>query len=159
LGFELRQDAKRWFKAFDKDIKQKTIIQFDLYYFCLIPGFIAKRRNMEIQSSDVDELFRDFPNVFRSRGELLVGLLIHTELSRLGIDLSERTSVYSKISELVITTPPYLSERGIKLMNQYAHGGFDLLCEKIDERPRSLETFIRKYNGVIQDLKQNLPNY
>lgn len=159
MGFELRQDAKKWFKAFDGDIKQKIIIQFDLYYFCLIPGFIAKRRNVEINSNDVDEIFRDFPSVFRSRGELLAGLLINTELSRLGIDLQERESVYSVIKELVITSPPYLSNEGIKRMNQYAHGGFDVLCERMDERPISLETFIRKYHRVIQNLKQDLPNY
>lgn len=159
MGFELRRDAKRWFKAFDRDIKRKTIIQFDLYYFCLMPGFIAKRRNIEIHSDDVDEMTRDFPNVFRSRGELLVGLLINTELSRMGIDLKERTSVYSKISELVITSPPYLSNEGIKRMNHYAHGGFDLLCEIIDEPPRSLETFVRKYHRLIQDLQQDSQNY
>jgi hypothetical protein len=152
LGFELRHDAKRWFKAFEKE---KTLILFDIYYFCLIPGFITKRRNLEIHSEDVDEMTRDFPSVFRSRGELLVGLLIDTELSRLGIDLKERKSVYSTISELVITSPPYLSNEGIKLMNQYAHGGFDVLCERMDERPRSIETFVRKYYLLIQDLKQD----
>lgn len=159
MGFELRQDAKRWFKAFDQDIKQKTIILFDLYYFCLIPGFITKRRNIDISSSEVDELFRDFPNAFRSRGELLVGLLINTELSRMGIDLEERTSVYSTISELVITSPPYLSSEGMKRMNEYAHGGFDVLCENIDERPKSIETFVRKYYRLIQSLQQDTPNY
>ncbi|WP_036478246.1 hypothetical protein [Myxosarcina sp. GI1] len=159
MGFELRQDAKRWFKAFDRDIKQKTIILFDLYYFCLIPGFITKRRNINIPSNEVDELFRDFPGVFRPRGELLVGLLINTELSRIGIDLKERTSVYSKISELVITSPPYLSNEGIKRMNEYAHGGFDVLCERMDERPQSLETFVRKYHRLIQVLQPDTLNY
>ncbi len=157
MGFELRQDAKRWFKAFDKDIKQKNIILFDLYYFCLIPGFVTRRRNIEIHSDDVEEMTRNFPGVFSSRGELLVGLLINTELSRMGIDLNERTSVYRTISELVITSPPYLSNEGIKRMNQYAHGGFDVLCERMDERPRSMETFVRKYYRFIQDLKQDSP--
>ena len=152
MGFELRQDAKQWFKAFDRDIKQKNIILFDLYYYCLIPGFITKRRNIDISPNEVDELFRDFPSVFRPRGELLVGLLINTELSRIGIDLKERTSVYSTISELVVTSPPYLSNEGVKRMNEYAHGGFDVLCENIDERPRSIETFVRKYHKLIQNL-------
>jgi hypothetical protein len=85
-------------------------------------------------------------------------LLIDTELSRLGIDLQERVSVYKRISELVVTTPPYLSDTGVKLMNQYAHGGFDILCENIDERPRSIETFVRKYYSLIQNLKQDSHN-
>ena len=124
-----------------------------------MPGFIKRRRNTEIKSDSVDEITRYFPDAFRSRGKLLVGLLIDTELSRLGIDLQERSSVYSRISELVITTPPYLSDAGVKLMNQYAHGGFDVLCERMDERPRSLETFVRKYYRLIQDLKEDSQNY
>ena len=152
MGFELRRDTKRWFKAFERE---KSIIDFDLYYFCLIPGFIIKRRNIEIHPDDVEEMTRNFPKVFDSRKELLVGLLINTELSRMGIDLKERKSVYSTISDLVITSPPYLSNEGIKRMNQYAHGGFDVLCERMDERPRSLETFVRKYHLLIQDLKQD----
>ena len=149
MGFELRQDARKWFKDIEKDYPDL----FDLYYLCLIPGFVTRRRNTEVNSDNVKEITRYFPGAFRSRGKLLVGLLIDTELSRLGIDLSERTSVYSRISELVVTTPPYLSDKGIKLMNQYAHGGFDVLCEHIEERPRSIETFIRKYYRTIQNLR------
>lgn len=154
MGFELRQDARKWFKDIEKDYPDL----FDLYYLCLIPGFITRRRNTEVNSDNVKEITRYFPGAFRSRGKLLVGLLIDTELSRLGIDLSERTSVYSRISELVVTTPPYLSDKGIKLMNQYAHGGFDVLCERMNERPRSIETFVRKYHRLIQALQQDFPN-
>lgn len=99
---------------------------------------------IEIHSDDVGEMTRDFPSVFRSRGELLVGLLINTELSRMAIDLKERQQVYSKISQLVITNSPYLSNERVKRMNEYAHGGFDVLCERMDERPRSLEVFRQK---------------
>ena len=51
------------------------------------------------------------------------------------------------------------SNEGIKRMNQYAHGGFDVLCEQMDERPRSIETFVRKYYRLIQDLKQDSSDY
>ena len=149
MGFELRQDARKWFKDIEKDYPDL----FDLYYLCLIPGFITKRRNTEVNSDNVKEITRDFPGAFRSRGKLLVGLLIDTELSRIGIDLSERTSVYNRISELVVTTPPYLSDKGVKLMNQYAHGGFDVLCEHMEERPKLIETFVRRYYRTIQNLR------
>lgn len=42
-------------------------------------------------------------------------------------------------------------------MNQYAHGGFDVLCEHMEERPRSIETFVRKYHSLIQNLSHDLP--
>ena len=152
MGFELRQDTRKWFKEIEKDYS--TL--FDIYYLCLIPGFITKSRNTEIHSDSVDEITRYFPDAFRSRGQLLIVLLIDTELSRLGINLSERKTVYSRISELVVTTPPYISDAGIKLMNQYAHGGFDILTENISERPRSIETFVRKYYSLIQTLSHDL---
>ncbi len=38
-------------------------------------------------------------------------------------------------------------------MNYYAHGGFDVLCERMDERPKSLETFVRKYHRSIKNLQ------
>lgn len=144
MDFQLRKDARRWFK----DIYDpKLYLLFDLYYFCLMAGFAARRRNTEISSDDVDGLVENFPGEFRSRGRLLVGLLIDTELSRLGINLDEREAVYRRVAELVDpNSPSYLSNDGVRLMNQYAHGGFEVLCEHFGEdRPSSIETFIRKY--------------
>jgi hypothetical protein len=38
-------------------------------------------------------------------------------------------------------------------MNQYAHGGFDVLCENFSDRPTSIETFLRKYARCLSDLQ------
>ncbi len=152
MDFQLRKDARRWFK----DISNHYPLLFDLYYLCLMAGFASGRRNTEINSDEVDGLVENFPGDFRSRGRLLVGLLIHTELSRLGIDLDERDDVYSRVAKLVDpNSPAYMSNDGVRLMNQYAHGGFDALCEYFgDDRPKSIETFIRKYFRCISDLQR-----
>ncbi|MGB3559742.1 MAG: hypothetical protein WBA24_14485, partial [Geitlerinemataceae cyanobacterium] len=55
-------------------------------------------------------------------------------------------------------SPSYLSSEGMTRMNAYAHGGFDVLCEHFSDRPRSIETFIRKYCKVISDLKVPEPS-
>ncbi|HAG80006.1 MAG TPA: hypothetical protein DCL61_02290 [Cyanobacteria bacterium UBA12227] len=153
MDFQLRKDARKWFK----DISSNYPILFDLYYLCLMAGFASGRKNLDIHSDDVDDLVENFPGEFRSRGRLLVGLLIHTEISRLGIDLDERDAVYRRVAELVEpNSPSYMSNEGVRLMNQYAHGGFDALCEYFGDRPRSIETFIRKYFRCVNDIKKNV---
>lgn len=156
MDFQLRKDARRWFK--DIYGPDRYSLLFDLYYLCLMAGFATGRRNTEISSDDVDDLVGYFPGDFQSHGRLLVGLLLHTELSRLGIDLDERDAVYRRVAELVEpNSPSYMSNEGVRLMNQYAHGGFDALCEYFgDDRPRSVETFIRKYFRCISDLKMSV---
>ncbi|MGE5655638.1 MAG: hypothetical protein ACM37W_03415 [Actinomycetota bacterium] len=150
MDFQLRKDARRWFK----DIEKHYPTFFDLYYLCLMAGFAERRRNTEISSEAVDSLVENFPGEFRPRGRLLVGLLIHTELSRLGIDLDERDDVYRRVAELVDpNSPSDLSNEGVKLMNQYAHGGFDVLCENFSDRPTSIETFLRQYARCLSNLK------
>ncbi len=151
MDFQLRKDARRWFK----DLEKHYPTLFDLYYLCLMAGFAERRRNIEISSDAVDSLVEYFPGDFRSRGRLLVGLLIHTELSRMGINLDERNDVYRRVVELVEpNSPSRLSNEGVKLMNQYAHGGFDILCENFSDRPTSIETFLRKYALCLSNLKQ-----
>lgn len=149
MDFQLRKDARKWFK----DIYANYSILFDLYYLCLMAGFAAGRRNTQITAEDVDSLVENFPGDFRDRGRRLVGLLIHADLAYLGIDLDERDAVYRRVAELVDpNSPSDLSNEGIKIMNQYAHGGFDVLCENFSDRPTSIETFIRKYARCLSNL-------
>jgi len=151
MDFQLRKDARKWFK----DISHHYPILFDLYYLCLMAGFAAGRPNTEINADNVDDLVGYFPGDFQSRGRLLVGVLIQVHLSRLGIDLDERDDVYRQVAKLVDpNSPSYLSNEGVRLMNQYAHGGFDVLCEHFSDRPRSIETFLRKYSRCISDLQR-----
>jgi hypothetical protein len=153
MYFQLREDAERWFK----DISHHYSTKFDRYYLCLMAGFASGRRNTTIPSDEVTDLVENFPGEFKSRGKLLVGLLIHTELRHLGIDLEDREAVYKQVRRLVERdSTSYMSSEGVRLMNQYAHGGFDALCEYFSDRPRSIETFIRKYFRCISDLKSRV---
>jgi len=150
MDFQLRKDARKWFK----DISTHYPILFDFYYLCLIVGFASGRRNTHMTSEEVDSLVENFPGDFRDRGRRLVGLLIHADLAYLGIDLDKRDDVYSRVAKLVDpNSPSDLSNEGIKIMNQYAHGGFDVLCENFSDRPTSIETFVRKYARCLSDLQ------
>ncbi len=150
MDFQLRKDARQWFK----DISAHYPTLFDFYYLCLMVGFASGRRNPRITPEEVDSLVENFPGDFRDRGRRLVGLLIHAELAFRGIDLDERDAVYGRVAALVDpNSPSDLSNEGIKIMNQYAHGGFDVLWENLRDRPTSIETFIRKYARCLSDLQ------
>ncbi|MGD2183296.1 hypothetical protein [Lusitaniella coriacea] len=149
MGFQLRKDARRWFR----DIEKHYPTLFDLYYFCLVAGFASGQRNIDISNDEIDDFIEYFPGEFRSRGKLLVGTLIDTELRHLAINVEDRDEVYREVKKIVDpNSPSYLSSEGMKRMNAYAHGGFDVLCEHFSDRPRSIETFIRKYCKCISDL-------
>ena len=151
MDFQLRKDARKWFK----DLSAHYPTLFDFYYLCLMVGFASGHRNPHITPEEVDSLVDNFPAVdFRARGRRLVGLLIHADLAYLGIDLDKRDDVYSRVAKLVDpNSPSDLSNEGIKIMNQYAHGGFDVLCENFSDRPTSIETFVRKYARCLSDLQ------
>jgi hypothetical protein len=151
MGFQIRKDARRWFKYLEKDYD----LLFDPYYWCLTAGFASGRRD-SVKSDEVDDFVEYFPGDYKSQGRLLVGLLIHAELRRLAIDLKERDAVYKVIKEIVDPESlSYMSLDGIKRMNAYAHGGFDVLSEELEERPRSMETFVRSYAKIVSKLYQD----
>jgi hypothetical protein len=63
--------------------------------------------------------------------------------------------VQKVVSELLTATGAntHLSAIGAARMNEYASGGFDLLCERMVDKPRKLETFLRSYAKVIVELE------
>lgn len=153
MYFQLRKDADKWFKG----IAHHYPTKFDLYYLCLMVGFAARRKT-KAESNEVTDLTDDFPKEFKSRGRLLIALLVNTELSFMGIDLDERDAVYQEISRLIATdSRAYLTDEGGRILNQYAHGGFGALVERFEDRPRSIETFIREYSKFIDELQRSTP--
>src|SRR5262245_36477522 len=138
----MRNDCKKWFA----DIESHYPTQFDLYYLCLIVGFAAPRR-VTVEPGHLTDMVENFPGEFRSRARLLIGLLLTTDLKDRAIELDERDSVYRSVAKLVRSdSPSSMSDEGVKLMNQYAHGGFDVLVEQFGgERPRSIEVCLRRY--------------
>jgi hypothetical protein len=148
MYFKLRKDTRAWFR----DIKMN--LDFDMYYLCLMAGFAAGRPDIAGGQEDTD-LVDYFPGSYRSRGRLLVGLLIREELKRFKIRLDDQQGVRKKIRELVkADSPSYLTDDGVKLMNAYASGGYEVLLEYFDDRPRTLETFIRNYHRYLTEISK-----
>lgn len=146
--FRLRLDARDWFR----DLRDKGVfkIDFDAFYFCFIAG-VTTRRKESVPQDDTAELVAYFPDRYNSRGKLLVSLLLKSELELLGVSMSERREVHSTIAQLVTPEAPnYLSDEGVRVFNMYAHGGYEQLIEWFEDRPRSLETFLRAFKRQIE---------
>lgn len=153
MEFRIRRDARDWFK----DIKNNLTAppgtplapDFDAFYFCFIAG-IAEMRKKDTPTGETAELVENFPGPYRSRGRLLVGLFLSKELEYLGVDLTEKQTVHAKISRLVQPEASnFLSDEGVREFNKYAHGGYEVLLDWFDDRPRALETFLRAFRQKV----------
>lgn len=145
--FRLRLDARQWFK----DLRDQRVfkIDFDAFYFCFIAGITTKRKQT-VPIDETAELVPYFPDRYTARGKLLVALFLKSELEVLGVSMDERREVHAAIAHLV--TPEaqnYLSDEGVREFNKYAHGGYEQLIEWFEDRPRSLETFLRAYKRRV----------
>lgn len=156
MSFRIRTDAKEWFK--DLREKEKAFrTDFDAYYFCFLAG-IAARRKTTVPSDETEEFIRYFPDRYSARGKLLVALFLTAELQFQGVAFNEKQYVHSAISGLVDPTAQhYMTEAGVKEFNRYANGGFDVLVEWFEDKPRSIETFLRMFK-IRLDEHLNMAN-
>jgi hypothetical protein len=152
MPFRLRRDARKWFK----DIESAFDLDFDMYYLCLMAG-LAKSRKEDVVLAETTELVDEFPIAYRPRGRLIVSLFMSRELKELGIKLTERVALHSEIQKLIDPlSTSHLSEVGMKELNRYSYGGFDVLSQDwFDDRPRNIEVFLplyqRKLNAALSE--------
>jgi len=149
--FRLRKDARKWFKelehGFDSDAPQ-----FEMFYFCLIAG-LAARKKIDVPAADTAELVDYFPGEFRAKGRVIVAWFLARELAALGIQMTEKRALHTSISQLVDPlSPSHLSEAGVKEMNRYSFGGFEVLTEWLEDSPRAIETFLPLFKAKIDSV-------
>lgn len=124
-------------------------LDFDVYHLCFMAG-LATGQKADASHADTTELVDTFPGVFRARGRLLVAAFLAREVRAHGISTTDRAALHQTISELVDPlSPSHLSEPGMKEFNRYSYGGFDLLTEWFDDRPRAIETFLPAYHSNL----------
>ncbi len=151
--FRIREDALAWFK--DLYDRKEFRINFDAFYFCFVAG-IASRRKLSFPQDETPELINYFPDGYNGiRAQTLISLFLKTELNELGVAMGEKgekRDVHAAIARLVdYSSLSKLSDEGVSQFNQYAHGGFEALTEWFDDRPRSLETFLRAFKVKLDD--------
>lgn len=153
MDFAIRKDARDWFR----DIRGDLDLDFDAFYFCFMAGITAApARKKDMPAADTAALVENFPGPYKNRGRLLVALFLSRELDYLGVAMSEKKSVHSAISHLVQPEAAnFLSDDGVKEFNKYAHGGYEVLLEWFDDRPRSLEAFLRTFKRKVDAAGQS----
>jgi len=149
VPFYLRNEGgkKTWFR----DIRPAMSLDFDMYHLCLMAG-LASRRKADASNEETTELVDHFPGVYRQRGRLLVAAFLARELEAMGVSRTDRASLHGTISRLVDPlSPSRLSNEGMKQFNRYSYGGFDVLTEWFDDRPRAIETFLPVYHSKLTE--------
>ena len=147
--FRILRDAKPWFK----DIYSKEegfTIDFEIYYFCLMAGLASGNQRSELTTTETSELVQHFPGRYREKGKIIVGLFLARYLASLGVTLTDKKTAHSQISKLISpTSPNYLSDEGMREMNKYAAAGYDEIISWFEDRPRTLESFLRTFASKI----------
>jgi hypothetical protein len=147
MAFRLRKDARRWFRHVEGSLP----LEFDAFYFCLLAGLAAGRK-ADVPTNETTELVDYFPGEYKSRGRLIVALLLSRELRALGIELAERALLHQEIQKLIDPlSMSHLSELGMKEANRYAYGGYEVLTEWFDDPPQHIDTFLLLFARRIGD--------
>jgi hypothetical protein len=108
---------------------------------------LATGRKADVPTADTTELVDYFPGEYKTRGRLIVALLLSRELRALGIDLAERVLLHQAIQQLIDPlSSSHLSDAGMKEANRYAYGGFEVLTEWFADPPQHMETFLVFYS-------------
>ncbi len=143
--FRLLKDAKPWFKdIYSKD--EGLVIDFEIYYFCLMAGLATGKKRAELSTSDTSELVQHFPGRYKEKGKIIVSLFLARYLASLGVTLTDKKTAHNQISKLISpTSPSYLSDEGMKELNKYAAAGYDEITGWFEDRPRTLESFLRTF--------------
>jgi len=147
--FRLRNKAKEWFKK----LSLSKSPDFDAYYFCLMAGLTAGTTDPNVSTSTTSELVEYFPDRYGKDRELIIAYFLSRELRKLRVELSEREALNRTVSSLVDPqSNSRLSEEGVKRMNEYAAGGYDVLLQHFDSPPQHLETFLIQFITTLRTL-------
>ena len=155
MDFAIRKDARAWFRDIKSDLAAlpgtTSAPDFDAFYFCFIAGITATQKK-DVPAAETASLVENFPGAYKYRGRLLVALFLSRELDYLGVAMTEKKVVHAAISRLVQPEAPnYLSDEGVREFNKYAFGGYEVLLDWFDDRPRSLEAFLRMFKRRVDD--------
>lgn len=155
--FRIRNESDKWFKKLGSDEKKLFQTKFDLYYLFFLNGIAHEDKNPQIDDSDgTGEIIDYFPKAYSGSKHLIIGLLVVTELKRLGVSLEDKSTVEEKFEELVDPeSTSKLTSKGFSKMNDYANKGFELLQEEIGDQVDLAPEFLI---NTFESLKKSFGN-
>lgn len=155
IPFRIHKNAREHFFSELRGKNQAFKIDFDILYFCFMAAISdrPKSRKEEVPLVETVELVSYFPESYLGRGRLLVALFLSAELQQLGVPYSEREAMHSQIERLVSPeSSNFLTEEGVREFNKYVYGGYRVLCDWFDDKPRTLESFLRTFYYKLDEV-------
>lgn len=142
--FRIRVESDKWFKKLKSSEKKLFKTKFDLYYLFFLNGIAHEDKNPQLSGNGgTSEIIDYFPSDYSGSKHLIVGLLVVTELKRLGVSFNDKPSVEEKFQELVDPeSKSKLTTKGFSKMNDYANKGFELLQEEIGNQTELAPEFL-----------------
>lgn len=152
MPFRLRKDTRAWFR----DVQDAFTLDFDMYQLCLMAG-LATGRKSPVRDEETTVLVEHFPGDYRATGRLILAFFLTVELEQLGVRRADRSQLHATINGLVDPSDPsFLSNEGMRAVNQYSYGGFDAISEWFDQRPHTFEGFFSVYKKKLDDAMSGL---
>jgi len=148
MYFKLRDDARSWFSKLCKSKlgdKEPFTTAFDFYYLCALAGIAGGKPKTPPDgwSQGAGDLVDYFPAEYKSHRGMIIGLLLTAELARMGIETTEKEEVKAKLNDIIDPdSPSKLSDSGVRRLNEYSSGGYELLVEKLGRKPEFPEDFL-----------------
>lgn len=143
--FRLRKDAEKWFEQIYAVPPFK--VKWDMYYLCLMAGLAAGRSSDPGPSTDLVEKWVE---EYRPVSRYLIGLLVAAELKSSRVPVTDSAQVKAEFRRLLdVKSPNDLSDVGVRRMNAYASGGFEILSGSRDQKPFAVEEFLESFSAEI----------
>ncbi|WNR45130.1 hypothetical protein [Paenibacillus roseipurpureus] len=156
MSFKMLKEAERYYDMVDGrgDQGAKYKVKFDFYYLCLMAGFHFRELGSESQNQEIKKTayFVDYyPEAYRDKIDLIVGLLIDAEMERKAITSTDKKGIellmVSLIDHLSVTK---LSSKGHEFLNDYAVGGYNRIKDAIPATSE-LEVFMIMYSKLLNN--------
>lgn len=160
MDFAINIEARKWFGEIKNDLTAPQGTQsapdFDAFYFCFIAG-MTEMRKKDVPPAQTAQLVENFPGPYQRRGRLLLALFLSHELKYRDVPMDKKIDINDTISKLVDTDAPnFLSDEGVREFNKFAHGGYEVLLEWFDDdKPRTLEIFLRTFHRKIESARNS----
>jgi hypothetical protein len=147
--FRMAPAARAWFSAVENE-KGPMSTQFDAYYLCLLVGLKLSRR--ERPESDAKGFIEYWIQDYDASREIVLGLILKSELDDRGIDVTDKDAVQSVCRALFTSNDrTRLTQEGMDVTNAIAFGGFKALQEATpqEKRPRSQFELLALLAGLL----------
>lgn len=145
--FMLTSDATPYLKKLEKTPTGKIEQKMVFWWLCAQVGILYNKK-AEVPRSSSD-MTVSFVKALLPHATHIRGLLLWRDLHRQDVNIENRDALERTIENTLGEGENKLSTKGVKSLNEYASGGFNIIKNKI-KSPDNLLNFLIKYNDLLK---------